>query len=82
MANCNPIAFTLDFFAPELNTIVLTRVLAIFEALNDGDIISEGSGLPIDMVTDHQNLQYFSMDQNPSCIDNTIGLNTFLDSIL
>jgi len=36
----------------------------------------KGSGLPIDVVTDHQNLQYFSK-QRSSCIDEHNGPNIF-----
>src|SRR5882724_10108868 len=50
------------FSAPKLNYDVHDKeLLAIFEAFKQWQHYLEGSGLPINMVTDHQNLQYFPM---------------------
>src|SRR5882724_9241306 len=58
----HPIAFhSRTFSAPELNYDVHDKeLLAIFEAFKRWRHYLEGSGLPIDVVTDHWNLQYFS----------------------
>src|SRR5882672_12508820 len=59
----HPIAFhSWTFSTLELNYDVHDKeLLAIFEAFKQWQHYLEGSGLPIDMVTNHQNLQYFSM---------------------
>src|SRR5467141_3941898 len=59
----HPIAFhSRTFSAPELNYDVHDKeLLAIFEAFKRWRHYLEGSALPIDVVTDHRNLQYFSM---------------------
>src|SRR5882724_8773530 len=59
----HPIVFhSRTFSAPELNYDVHNKeLLAIFEAFKRWRHYLEGSGLPINMVTDHWNLQYFSM---------------------
>jgi len=59
----HPIAFhSRTFSAPELNYDVRDKeLLAIFEAFKQWRHYLKGSGLPIDVVTDHWNLQYFSM---------------------
>src|SRR5882724_1814044 len=59
----HPIAFhSRTFSAPELNYNVHDKeLLAIFEAFKCWQHYLEGSALLIDMVTDHWNLQYFSM---------------------
>src|SRR5882724_6313826 len=59
----HPIAFhSQTFSAPELNYDVHDKeLLAIFEAFKHWRHYLEGSAPPIDVVTDHQNLQYFSM---------------------
>src|SRR5882724_4935165 len=59
----HPIAFqSRTFSAPELNYDVHDKeLLAIFEAFKRWRHYLEGSALPIDVVTNHQNLQYFSM---------------------
>ena len=58
----HPIAFhSRTFTAPELNYDVHDKeLLAIFEAFKRWRHYLEGSTLPIDVVTDHRNLQYFS----------------------
>jgi len=65
----HPIAFhSQTFSAPELNYDVHDKeVLAIFEAFKRWRHYLEGSGLPIDVVTDHQNLQYFSTTKILTC---------------
>src|SRR5882724_9459188 len=59
----HPIVFhSRTFSAPELNYDVHNKeLLAIFEAFKRWRHYLEGSGFPINMVTDHWNLQYFSM---------------------
>src|SRR5467141_4443088 len=59
----HPIAFhSQTFSTPELNYDVHNKeLLAIFEAFKRWRHYLEGSGLPIDVVTDHRILQYFSM---------------------
>jgi len=58
----HPIAFHSRIFsAPELNYNVHDKeLLAIFEAFKIWQHYLEGSTLPIDVVTDHKNLEYFS----------------------
>jgi len=58
----HPIAFhSRTFSAPELNYDVHDKeLLAIFEAFKMWRHYLEGSTLPIDVVTDHKNLEYFS----------------------
>ena len=58
----HPIAFHSQMFTtPELNYDVHDKeLLAIFEAFKRWRHYLEGSTLPINMVTDHQNLKYFS----------------------
>src|SRR5882724_7166421 len=65
----HPIAFhSRTFSAPELNYDVHNKeLLAIFEAFKQWRHYLKGSGLPIDMVTDHRNLQYFSMTKILTC---------------
>ena len=59
----HPIAFhSRTFSTLELNYDVHDKeLLAIFEAFKCWRHYLKGSALPIDVVTDHQNLQYFSM---------------------
>src|SRR5882724_1452518 len=59
----HPIAFHSQMFsAPELNYDVHDKeLLTIFEAFKRWQHYLKGSTLLIDMVTDHRNLQYFSM---------------------
>src|SRR5882724_11621197 len=59
----HPIAFhSRTFSALELNYDIHDKeLLAIFEAFKQWRHYLEGSGLMIDVVTDHRNLQYFSM---------------------
>jgi len=59
----HPIAFhSWTFLPPELNYDVHDKeLLAIFEAFKRWQNYLKGSALPIDVVTNHQNLQYFSM---------------------
>jgi len=58
----HPIAFhSRTFSAPELNYDVHDKeILAIFEAFKIWRHYLEGSASPIDVVTDHKNLEYFS----------------------
>src|SRR5882724_2716471 len=65
----HPIAFhSQTFSALELNYDVHDKeLLAIFEAFKRWRHYLEGSGLPINVVTDHRNLQYFSMTKILMC---------------
>src|SRR5882724_11758279 len=65
----HPIAFhSWTFSAPELNYDVHDKeLLAIFEAFKRWRHYLKGSGLPIDVVTDHWNLQYFSTTKILTC---------------
>src|SRR5882672_6199313 len=65
----HPIAFhSWTFSTLELNYDVHDKeLLAIFEAFKQWQHYLEGSGLPIDVVTDHRNLQYFSTTKTPTC---------------
>ena len=58
----HPVAFySRTFSAPELNYDVHDKeLLAIFEAFKIWRHYLEGSTSPIDVVTDHKNLEYFS----------------------
>jgi hypothetical protein len=58
----HPVAFhSRTFTGPELNYDVHDKeLLAIFEAFKIWRHYLEGSGTPIDMVTDHKNLEYFA----------------------
>jgi len=58
----HPVAFySRTFSAPELNYDVHDKeLLAIFEAFKIWRHYLEGSASPIDIVTDHKNLEYFS----------------------
>jgi len=58
----HPVAFhSRTFSAPELNYDVYDKeLLAIFEAFKIWRHYLEGSASPIDVVTDHKNLEYFS----------------------
>jgi len=58
----HPVAFhSRTFSAPELNYDVHDKeLLAIFEAFKIWRHYLERSALPIDVVTDHKNLEYFS----------------------
>jgi len=57
----HPVAFhSRTFSAPELNYNVHNKeLLAIFEAFKIWRHYLERSALPIDVVTDHKNLEYF-----------------------
>jgi len=57
-----PIAFHFQtFFTPELNYNIHDKeLLAIFEAFKIWQYYLERSTSPIDVVTDHKNLEYFS----------------------
>jgi transposase InsO family protein len=57
-----PVAFhSRTFSAPELNYDTHDKeLLAIFEAFRIWRHYLEGSGTPIDVVTDHKNLEYFA----------------------
>ena len=58
----HPVAFhSRTFSAPELNYDVHDKeLLAIFEAFRVWRHYLEGSAAPVDVVTDHKNLEYFS----------------------
>jgi len=58
----HPVAFhSRTFSAPELNYNIHDKeLLAIFEAFKIWRHYLEGSASPIDVVTDHKNLEYFS----------------------
>ena len=58
----HPVAFhSRTFSTPELNYDVHDKeLLAIFEAFKIWRHYLEGSASPIDVVTDHKNLEYFS----------------------
>src|SRR5437016_7731711 len=57
----HPVAFhSRTFTAPELNYDTHDKeLLAIFEAFRVWRHYFEGSGIPIDVITDHKNLEYF-----------------------
>jgi hypothetical protein len=57
-----PVAFfSCTLTAPELNYDTHDKeLLAIFEAFRSWHHYLEGSGTPIDVVTDHKNLEYFA----------------------
>src|SRR5882724_682037 len=65
----HPIAFhSWTFSAPDLNYDVHDKeLLTIFEAFKRWRHYLEGSGLPIDVITDHWNLQYFSTTKILTC---------------
>ena len=58
----HPVAFhSCTFTGPELNYDVHDKeLLAIFEAFKHWWHYLEGSAEPVDIVTDHKNLEYFS----------------------
>jgi len=65
----HPVAFhSRTFSAPELNYDVYDKeLLAIFEAFKIWRHYLEGSASPIDIVTDHKNLEYFSTTKILTC---------------
>ena len=65
----HPIAFhSRTFMPPELNYDVHNKeLLAIFEAFKIWRHYLEGSLTPIDVVTDHKNLDYFSTTKLLTC---------------
>ena len=65
----HPVAFhSRTFTAPELNYDTHDKeLLAIFEAFHVWRHYLEGSGIPIDVVTDHKNLEYFSTTKVLTC---------------
>ena len=65
----HPIAFYSQTFSTlELNYDVYDKeLLAIFEAFKIWQYYLEESALPIDVVTDHKNLEYFSMTKILMC---------------
>jgi len=65
----HPIAFhSRTFSAPELNYDVHDKeLLVIFEAFKMWRHYLEGSASPIDVVTDHKNLEYFSTTKILTC---------------
>jgi len=64
-----PIAFHSQTFSiPELNYDVYNKeLLAIFKAFKIWQHYLEGSALPIDIATDHKNLEYFSTTKILTC---------------
>jgi len=64
-----PIAYySQTLTAPELNYDTHNKeLLAIFEAFRNWHHYLEGSASPIDIVTDHKNLEYFSTSKVLSC---------------
>ena len=64
-----PVAFySRTLTAPELNYDTHDKeLLAIFEAFRAWHHYLEGSGSPIDVVTDHKNLEYFSTSKVLTC---------------
>jgi hypothetical protein len=58
-----PVAFhSCSLTPPELNYDVHDKkLLAIFDTFKHWRHYLEGSSIPIDVVTDHKNLEYFSM---------------------
>jgi len=65
----HPVAFhSRTFSAPELNYDVHNKeLLAIFEAFKIWQHYLEGSALPIDVVIDHKNLEYFLTTKILTC---------------
>jgi len=65
----HPVAFhSRTFSAPELNYNVHDKeLLAIFEVFKIWQHYLEGSATPIDIVTDHKNLEYFSITKILMC---------------
>ena len=65
----HPVAFhSCTFSAPELIYDTHDKeLLAIFEAFHVCQHFLEGSGAPIDVVTDHKNLEYFSATKVLTC---------------
>ena len=65
----HPVAFhSCTFTAPELNYDTHNKeLLAIFEAFHIWRHYLEGSSIPIDMVMDHKNLEYFSTTKVLTC---------------
>jgi len=65
----HPVAFhSRTFSAPELNYDVHDKeLLAIFEAFKIWRHYLEGAASPIDVVTDHKNLEYFSTTKVLTC---------------
>ena len=65
----HPIAFHSRIFStPELNYDIRDKeLLAIFEAFKIWQHYLEGSTSLIDVVTDHKNLEYFSMTKILMC---------------
>jgi hypothetical protein len=65
----HPVAFhSRTFTPPEFNYDTHDKeLLAIFEAFHVWRHYLEGSGIPIDLVTDHKNLEYFSTTKVLTC---------------
>jgi len=65
----HPIAFhSWTFFASELNYDIHNKeLLVIFEAFKIWQHYLEGSVSPIDVITDHKNLKYFSTTKVLTC---------------
>jgi len=65
----HPVAFhSRTFSAPELNYDIHNKeLLAIFEAFKIWRHYLEGSALPIDVIMDHKNLEYFSTTKILTC---------------
>src|SRR3979490_1831176 len=64
-----PVAFHFQTLkAPELNYDVHDKeLLAIFEAFKHWQHYLEGSAKPVDVITDHKNLEYFSTTKVLTC---------------
>jgi len=65
----HPIAFHLQMFSvPELNYNIYDKeLLAIFKVFKVWWHYLEGSAAPIDIITDHKNLEYFSTTKILMC---------------
>jgi len=76
----HPIAFlSHTFTSTELNYNIHDKeLLAIFEAFKKWRHYLEGSALPVDVVTDHKNLVYFSttkiLTQHQACCGVTLHI--------
>ena len=79
----HPIVFHSQMFtSPECNYNVHDKeLLAIIEAFTHWRHYLKGSGTPIDIVTDHWNLQYFPLPKS-SHVNRHVGRNSFPPSIL
>ena len=83
LGEIHPVAFhSRTFSALELNYDTHDKeLLAIFEAFRVWQHFLEGSSTPIDVVTDHKNLEYFSQPRSLPAIKPT-GLSISPSSTL